>query len=707
MMAQPKLLVLWAELNAEMGNVEDALSRCRAAKLLAEHDGDVDVVREALALSLVYLRQLNRKDEAKAFAEEILASHHVEDDKALLAQTLVCLGYNRIIHGEMVEAKAFLDQANEVVSGADFPGPRRVVREAIEASSIVSALAFGDFNSTVRILGPLIGEKQGLLSSRVTVRGNVAVALAETGRLDRCEALLRAVVQDIERNKLDLFAMAFYPALGCALAARGAIPEAIGWFREAIRIAIQSGDEPDVASARVYLASILRAAGDLDESLIEAERAFEHLSMSDYMAYRRLAALEVAASLLALGDPSAARAWTESVAANGFQGNRYHALRADMILAEIERRDGELDAAVARLATHRDYVLSENPNWQIAMYCRAFPALLGMFALAVGSKCLPSHMLRMIPPEHAERILLESRCFLDDATWEQLGLRLLGESEFRNLLARGGLPLCHVRLFGGLEVSIGGNTIRERDWKKRKARLLFTMLVVRRGHDIPRDQICEHLWPEMEEERAVSNLYVIWSTMKTTLGGGADKNKPSAYVESVGGVCRIVRDRVRSDVDDFEESLQRAREAEAANDAKAALRAYERIGDIYRGDLLPGDCYDDWFANLREHYRTEFVDAMQRAAQLLVSRDDPANALVFVRRAIQCDQYREDLYQSALRCQIAAGQRSSAIDTYLQCRDRLSDELGLDPSAETCALYSAILAMEARPQTPLVDPLAD
>ena len=125
---------------------------------------------------------------------------------------------------------------------------------------------------------------------------------------------------------------------------------------------------------------------------------------------------------------------------------------------------------------------------------------------------------------------------------------------------------------------------------------------------------------------------------------------------------------------------------------------YQRIGDLYRGDLLPADCYDDWFSGLREHYRVEFVSAMLRAADLLMGMDDPSAALIFVRRAIRCDQNREDLYQVALRCQIAAGQRSSAIDTYFTCRTRLSEELGLDPSAETRALYDEILAMEDRPR---------
>jgi DNA-binding SARP family transcriptional activator len=424
------------------------------------------------------------------------------------------------------------------------------------------------------------------------------------------------------------------------------------------------------------------------------------------MGFCRLAALEVAASLLALGDCAAARAWVESVAGPPPPGHEYHALRSDMILAEIARREGDVAGALGLVAKHAEHIISENSNWQIAMYCRSFPELLGIFGQAVGAGNLPEHMLRMILPEFAEASLVRTKGFIEEATWKELGLRLLGDVGFSEFLARDGLPLCHVRLFGGLEISVGGRMVRERDWKKRKARLLFAMLVIRRGQDVPRDQVFEHLWPDMDTERAKNNLYVIWSTMKSALATEYSKSGKSPYVESVGGVCRITRQAVRSDLDEMEECLSRAKDADANGDMANAVRAFERVAELYRGDLLPGDIYDDWFASLRDHYRIVFVDSMLRATQILLDADDPVGALVFARKAIRCDPLREDLYQCALRCQIAAGQRSGAIDTYFQCRSLLTEELGLDPSPETRALYDEILAMENRPRPILgEDPL--
>jgi DNA-binding SARP family transcriptional activator len=195
--------------------------------------------------------------------------------------------------------------------------------------------------------------------------------------------------------------------------------------------------------------------------------------------------------------------------------------------------------------------------------------------------------------------------------------------------------------------------------------------------------------------------------MKSVLMGEGAKGAPFPYFEAVGGVCRAVRENIRCDVDDFDRLLSKAREHETAGELGDALQHYERLSSLYRGELLPGDVYDDWFAELRDHYRITFVDAMLAAGAILMNADDPGNALVYARRAIQMDPLREDLYQVALRCQIAAGQRSGAIDTYLQCRSKLSEDLGLDPSVETRALYDQILVMEDKPRITPLDPLVD
>jgi DNA-binding SARP family transcriptional activator len=251
-----------------------------------------------------------------------------------------------------------------------------------------------------------------------------------------------------------------------------------------------------------------------------------------------------------------------------------------------------------------------------------------------------------------------------------------------------------VRLFGGLEVrtpEVG--LVADSSWKKRKARMLFAMLVARRGQDVPRDVLFEYLWPEMDEDRARNNYYVVLSAIKRAMTGRAERGK-AQYVRVNGSMCTVDTARVRSDLDDFDALVACANKAQQEGDADAVIGAYTALMDVYRGDLLPGDVYDDWFAPLRERYRQEFSDAMVRGSAILAERGDGKGALHMLRRALAFDPWREDIYQATLRCQIATGQRSAAVETYVACRARLAEDLGLDPSVETRRLYDTILAME-------------
>lgn len=681
LLEHPRLLLDWALAALDQGHGDDALARAKAASTLARGTHSAAVEQEARAVATHALLALGRFDEAYASITTALGDHPRNGLLRAHATAALCAGW-------------FQPASDAILAMLSADGLDTASREdALRFSALVRACGEGDFAGATSTLSRLGLADEETPSARVQRLGNLASALVETGRCSRSRQIVSTVLQSAGSMQQS----AFRCTHSCALCASGRVDEARSELEASVQHCIRSRNDADLAVNRVYQSMMLRAEGQEADALMAAERALEYLATVDYFGFRRLATIEVAASLLALGDVAAARRWTEPLVAAGFEPNKYHALRAAMVLAECDRRDGALSDAIARLAEHRDHILSESSNWQMAMYCRAFPELLGMLAMAIGAADLPVHMLNMVLPEHADRSLRVCQGWMPEGEWRTLGARLLGEPELERLVARRGRPVCRVRLFGGLDVTVGDITIAERDWAKRKARLLFAVLVSERGRDVARDRILDHLWPELDEERARNNFYVTWSAMKSALGTDEPK-KPSPYVQSARGRCRVLTEAVRSDIDEFEESLAAARVADVEGDLDAAISAYQHVSAVYRGDLLPGDVYDDWFSAARDRYRSDFVDAMLRLSDRLLQRDDPYEALVYARRGLQVDPIREDLYQAALRCQIAAGQRSGAVETFIACKTQLSEELGLDPSADTMALYQQVLGMEECPR---------
>ncbi len=691
MMTSPALMLLWAEVLLDRDEYAESLLKARAARVLAEHQGDAAVVAQAVATALVALRLANRWSEAGTLLSEAreLATR-ASSSTARMALYRAAAG-SLVLAGSYVEAEKML----AAVCAAGSTGDARDAswaREAQATTALLPALAVGDFGSSVQALANLVAEDAGSVSQRVDTRGNLATCLFEMGRISRAKSLFQNIISIAGPASLSHF----LPSWGAVLYCDGDEVRGIEVVSKGVLHSQEEGSHEVTAQARVYEAILLRADGRLSESLTSAECAYETLCAEDVVDFRRLAALEIAASLLALGDPVAARAWVEPVVAAGFGQNEHHEFRAVMILAECDRVDGDVARAVERIASKAEHLRSENSNFQAAMYCRAFPSMLGMIAAAIGPAEIPVHLLRLLPAESSERALRASRDLLSAPDWEALGSRLMGPDQFRVFVERKGSPLCRVRLFGGLEVVVGDRAVREKDWRKRKARMLFAILVLERGRQLSREQLLTHVWPDLPEDRAKNNFYVAWSSMKTALTEGTPG--PCPYVDNTGGLCSIVRDAVRSDVDEFEEYLSSARQAEAEGDPAKAIEAYERLASVYRGELLPGDLYDEWFTPIRDRYRLDFVAAMLRAVELLLEKDDPCEAVVYARRALAIDPFREDLYQSLLRCQIAAGQRSAAIETFVACKTQIAEELGLDPSPETVALYQQILCMEKRPR---------
>jgi DNA-binding SARP family transcriptional activator/ATP/maltotriose-dependent transcriptional regulator MalT len=681
---QPALLLLAALLDQHSGRHKEARKKARLATELAAHDDLPGVAAEAT--KLLGLLQINGGQSRDA---AMLLRGALRDGLAsgvgARVQMLALLSAASASAGDSVESRRSLCEAKETLR-SNFHSDAEILVSS--ASAYADCVLFGDYIGACRTYSAFREAPELPLDRRMTGVLNSLEANCLLGRLGRARGLLvegdrlLEVSGSLERQDHR------HSAACMLLAAEGKYQEASQCVQQ-----IVDGDSSSESEKGVNIcsrAAWMRAAGDLDGALADAEAARDALLTTDWTPWEWQADVEVHASLLSLGDAIAAYAGCCDVFRTAWaSGARCRSATAAMISAEAARQLSNPMPDDLKLVT--EYLLTGNANWYAAMYVRAFPHLLGLLVSATGATRIPSHLLQMLKIDGAAPALRAARELLPPEEYEILRRRLGEEVEE----TEDPVPFCRVRVFGGLEVVTSDGPVSDADWRKRKARLLFAMLVVRKGRDVPREQLLEYLWPEMDDARAKSNFYVVWNNMKRALAPNLPKGAACPYARAAGGVCRVDDILVSSDLDEFDGCLHEGRRAEAAGDKARVVAAYQRLIDVYRGDLLPGDIYDDWFAPLRERCRQEFGDCMLRAAQILEEEGEHVEALRFVRTALAFDGWREDLYQAALRCQIASGQRSAAIETYMACRHKLTEDLGIDPSAETSDLYGRVLAMES------------
>lgn len=251
------------------------------------------------------------------------------------------------------------------------------------------------------------------------------------------------------------------------------------------------------------------------------------------------------------------------------------------------------------------------------------------------------------------------------------------------------VPLLTVNLFGGLDVRIGENPVGPDRFRRQKVKTLLALLVLNRGREIPRDRLVKTLWPDSELDTARKNFYSIWSLLRRALSGPSGA---CPYLVRQQNGCRLDESLLSTDVVRFDAVCRMLLFGQPGPEGWAQL--YAEIDDLFADDLMPSEQDNDLIVQARDHCRVQLVDALVAAAERLVSDDGAQEGLWFARAALRRDRTREDAYLALMRAQLAAGQRTAALETYFSCRRFLTSELGIDPSLKTIELYRSIIETE-------------
>jgi len=243
----------------------------------------------------------------------------------------------------------------------------------------------------------------------------------------------------------------------------------------------------------------------------------------------------------------------------------------------------------------------------------------------------------------------------------------------------------YIRLLGGLEVYRGGVLLEEHALYNSKLRPLICHLALAAGRGIPRERLVRCFWPE-RDEGAMDSFYVLWSKLGRLLSGGRNKG---SYLLRSGTTCRLNDSLVLVDVQHFEAKAKEL--LFGCLEPKERILIAQELEMGYRGGLQLEQCDDSMLMGHRERIKALFVDVMLEGSRLLEESGNHISSLWMARKAFEADPTKEEVYQALMAAQIKAGQRTSAMQTYMACKRFLSEELGLLPSQSTTTMYQQIL----------------
>jgi DNA-binding SARP family transcriptional activator/TolB-like protein len=111
------------------------------------------------------------------------------------------------------------------------------------------------------------------------------------------------------------------------------------------------------------------------------------------------------------------------------------------------------------------------------------------------------------------------------------------------------------------------------------------------------------------------------------------------------------------------------------------------VGPFLEGVKAPSAAYEEWLVARRSEFLEQALDALLKLASLDTVEGRHAGALVFARQALTLDPMCEAAHRQVMSSLAALGQRTSALRHYETVRQRLAEELGVEPEVETTSIY--------------------
>ena len=229
----------------------------------------------------------------------------------------------------------------------------------------------------------------------------------------------------------------------------------------------------------------------------------------------------------------------------------------------------------------------------------------------------------------------------------------------------------------------GVDGVEPQAFGSRKARLVLQLLAIGGGQAVPAGVLIDALWDNVPPARPEDQLAVLISRLRSVLGRDRIEHRDHGYL-------------LHCDWLDATELAMLAREVETRRESgqvMGAVAAARVALSLIRGDgpqPLPGE-----WAQLRLAELERLVSrARLVAATALLQAGDWMAAADAASAATERDPYDEAALRVLLRAYVMGGRVAGALAAYSAARERMADELGIDPSPETTALFTAILRGE-------------
>ncbi|HEX3833067.1 MAG TPA: BTAD domain-containing putative transcriptional regulator [Solirubrobacteraceae bacterium] len=240
-----------------------------------------------------------------------------------------------------------------------------------------------------------------------------------------------------------------------------------------------------------------------------------------------------------------------------------------------------------------------------------------------------------------------------------------------------------VRLFGELEAVRDGVAVPVRGAKQRA---LLALLALHRGKPVSVDRLIDNLWDEGQVTNPANALQAQIGQLRRSLGTAAIVTTEAGYALEVGP------DDV--DVVRFEKLVATGRRLVEQGEVALASTTLGEALALRRGEPLAEFAYAGFADVDRAHLDELIVVAVEARAGADLALGLHGELVEELEALCRDHPLRERLWELLILALYRGGRQAEALSAYTQARDRLVEELGIEPGPALRELQARVLAQD-------------
>lgn len=175
-----------------------------------------------------------------------------------------------------------------------------------------------------------------------------------------------------------------------------------------------------------------------------------------------------------------------------------------------------------------------------------------------------------------------------------------------------------VRTFGGLSFYFQGAPIFI-IWESQKARNLFIYLLITRDQWTTSDKLIGMLWPGCKGKDGANNFKTTLSRLRKSFSGSMVVNP----VITNGDVFRINMDAIEIDASQFRQNVHEGIKLLARGETKSARKLLEAAQDLYTGEFIPEEPFNDFINNERRELAALYCSVLRYLGKIYQEEGNP------------------------------------------------------------------------------------